>query len=84
MINWAKGLTKDQEVLLEKMLKEEEKIPVETYTFVSGSEEKVLTGRLLPKNKLVRERDSGYTYYIETEDGLVTLSAFHWSFKKEN
>jgi len=83
MINWNKGLTPTQQEALDAMLAEEAKIPIETMVFNNGDIARTVTGRYIGKNKLVQERDSGYTHYIETEDGLVSLSAFSWKLSKD-
>lgn len=81
MINWKNGLSEDQQKLLRKMLSEEREIPIETHVLESNDSTIVLTGRLLPQNKLIPERNSGYSIYIETQDGLRRFSAFHWKLK---
>lgn len=63
------------------MLSEERKIPIETHVLESNHSTIVLTGRLLPQNKLIKERESGYNIYIETPDGLRSFSEFHWKLK---
>lgn len=82
MINWLKGLEPWQEERLKKLLEEESKIPIMTHTFKSNNKELVITGRLLPKNRLVQERDIGYMHFVETEDKLETFSAFNWKLEK--
>ena len=79
MINWTKGLTSLQEDRLAELLVEESKIPIEEHMFTCKSDTKVLTGRLLPKNRLVIERDIGYMYFVETSTDLVSLSVFDWT-----
>ncbi len=83
MIDWTKGLNSTQRQLLKTSFEEESKIPILEHTFThrGNEKDKVLTDRLLPKNSLVPDRDSGYTYYIDTAEGLVRLSAFSWTIK---
>lgn len=84
MVNWDKGLTKEQEETLETLKKTEESIPVMKHTLVDNSgSELVIIGKKLTQNKLIRHRDSGYTLYFETENfGLETFSSFNWTLKE--
>jgi len=80
MINWAMGLSDRQKEILTDSLKEEEKIPIMKHRFENNGKIKELIGKRLFKNKLIRERDSGYTHYIQTNDKLEILSAFNWNY----
>lgn len=82
MINWDKGLSEEQQVLLNKLLEEESKIEPKWYSITCGEEECIKFGKWLPKNKLVRERDSGYTYYLEVDGILYKYSAFSYKIKE--
>jgi len=84
MVNWTKGLSDWQLEKLNELLAEEKKIPTKTYEILNkeGGIVETLTGRCLPKNKLVRGRDSGYTIYIDTKEGLRSFSAFSFNLKE--
>lgn len=78
MINWQIGLSDNQKQLLEEQLKEEALIEPKYHKFIYRDEEIEIFGKLLPRNKLIREREYGYTYYIEENGVLKTYSAFHY------
>ena len=82
MINWDKGLSEEQQLLLNKLLEEESKIEPKWYSITCGEEEYIKFGKRLPRNKLIRERDSGYTYYLEVEGLLYKYSAFRYKIKE--
>lgn len=79
MINWTKGLTEEQEQLLQKLLDEESLIPVKKYLLKSKSRDIEVVGKLLPRNKLVQDREYGYTIYIEEDNVLRKFSAFNYT-----
>lgn len=79
MINWEKGLTEAQEELLTRLLKEESNIPLKWYLITDGKNTRKEFGRLLPKNKLIKERESGYTYYLEINNKVEKFSAFKYT-----
>ena len=74
-------LTERQQETLNRLLAEESKIPVERHVFSIYGDEIALVGRMLPRNKLVAGRESGYMNYIETNEGLITLSAFTYEYQ---
>ena len=79
MINWNKGLRPEQELLLEQLLEQESLIQPSYHKFISDNyPDLTIFGRLLPRNKLIKERDSGYTYYVEAEGILHRFSAFKY------
>ena len=82
MIDWNKGLTEAQEELLVKLLKEESKIPLSWYYITDGKNIRKEFGRLLPRNKLIRERESGYTYYLEINNKIYNFCAFKYTINK--
>ena len=82
MINWDKGLSEEQQLLLNKLLEEESKIEPKWYSITCGEEEYIKFGKRLPRNKLIRERDSGYTYYLEVNGLLYKYSAFRYKIKE--
>lgn len=77
MIDWAKGLTKEQEIKLAQLLEEEKQILPKNYIVSCGEQTLEIFGRLLPRNKFIKEREYGYTYYIEVNRELKVFSAFH-------
>lgn len=79
MINWEKGLTEAQKELLTKLLNEEKNIPFKYYLIIYGNNTRKVFGRLLPKNKLIRERESGYTYYLEIDNKVQPFSTFEYT-----
>ena len=87
MIDWSKGLTIEQEQLLAELL-EQEKLIEPKYWLIKHKnnleEPRLIFGRLLPKNKLIPERDSGYTYYIEYAGKVYKFSAFHYNISEQN
>ncbi len=82
MINWEIGLNEHQKEVLQTLLKEESKIQVQEHVFSKNNIGVIIVGKLLPKNKLVQERESGYTHYIQTADKLECLSAFSYKLIK--
>lgn len=77
MIDWTKGLTKEQEVKLAQLLEEEKQILPKNYIVSYGKQTLEIFGRLLPRNKFIKEREYGYTYYIEVDGEVQAFSAFH-------
>ena len=86
MIDWIEGLTEEQEQKLAESLEQEKLIEPKYYNIIPkwGKGQKLFTifGRLLPQNKLIPERDCGYTIYIECGEKLYKYSTFQYRVEK--
>lgn len=82
MIDWTKGLTPEQKELLKELEEYESTIIPQTHMFQTSFGKTVTVfGRLLPKNKLIKAREHGYTYYVENDGVLTMFSAFSYKYK---